>query len=83
MVVLIDLIAKIIIQRNVLSKTITSSSMEKDIYDQPVDSDIKQYDETRKLKTGRNGTWSMFILTILEKIKETRLKFSQGSLAVI
>ena len=56
MVVLIDLIAKIIIQRNVLSKTITSSSMEKDIYDQPVDSDIKQYDETRKLKTGRNGT---------------------------
>ena len=27
-----------------------------------------------------DGTQSMFVLTILEKIKETRLKFSQGSI---
>ena len=26
---------------------------------------------------------SMFVLTILEKIKETRLKFSQGSVTVL
>ena len=30
-----------------------------------------------------DGTQTMFILTILEKIKETRLKFSQGSVTVL
>ena len=30
-----------------------------------------------------DGTESMFILKVLEKIKETRLKFSQGSVAVL
>ena len=30
-----------------------------------------------------NRTQSMFVLTILEKIKETRLKFSQGSVTVL
>ena len=30
-----------------------------------------------------DGTQSMFILTILEKIKETRLKFSQGRARVL
>ena len=29
------------------------------------------------------GTRSIFVLTILEKIKETRLKFSQGSVTVL
>ena len=29
------------------------------------------------------GAESMFVLTILEKIKETRLKFSQGGVAVL
>ena len=29
------------------------------------------------------GAESMFVLTILEKIKETRLKFSQGSATVL
>ena len=29
------------------------------------------------------GSESMFFLTILEKIKETRLKFSQGSATVL
>ena len=34
------------------------------------------------MNTGENanGTQSMFALTILEKIKETRLKFSQGTI---
>ena len=114
--------------------------MEKNFCDQPTDSDIKRYEEIRKLTTGQsedytngcllgydyiknhyrlitielsrqkqlrccsksNSTnricWtirktsynatnagndqSMFILTILEKIKETTLKFSQGSVTV-
>ena len=30
-----------------------------------------------------DGTQSMFVLTILEKIKETRLKSSQGSVTVL
>ena len=30
-----------------------------------------------------DGTQSMFVLTILEKIKETRLKFSLGSVTVL
>ena len=30
-----------------------------------------------------DGMQSMFALTILEKIKETRLKFSQGSITVL
>ena len=30
-----------------------------------------------------DGTQSMFVLTILEKIKETRLKFSQGSITIL
>ena len=38
--------------QQVLYKIITSSSMEKNIYDQPIDSDIKRYKEIRKLTTG-------------------------------
>ena len=30
-----------------------------------------------------DGTQSMFVLTILEKIKETRITFSQGSVTVL
>ena len=30
-----------------------------------------------------DGTESMFVLPILEKIKETRLKFSQGRVTVL
>ena len=30
-----------------------------------------------------DGTQSMFVLTILEKIKETRIDFSQGSVTVL
>ena len=109
----------------------------KNFYDQAIDSDIKRYEEIRKLKTrqGEDTTGclldydyiknhyrliavdlsrqkeldadpkaiqqiefigqlqnavnetvaneSMFVLTILEKIKETRLKFSQGSVTVL
>ena len=110
----------------------------KTFYDQPVDSDIKRYQEIRKPTTGQSedyptgcfldydyiktyyrlmiidlskqkeldadrkaiqqievsgqlkkldddddGAESLLILTILEKIKETRLKFSQGSVTVL
>ena len=111
----------------------------KKFHDQAIDSDIKRYEEIRKLATGQgkgyttgclldydyiknhyrliaidlsrqkeldadpkaiqeiefvgqlknedgintDGTQSIFILTILEKIKETRLKFSQGSVTVL
>ena len=90
----------------------------KNFYDQPTDSDIKRYEEIRKLTTGEDGDYttkyllhygyiknhyriivvdlskqkeldadpkdaadtgngqSMFVLTNLEKIKETRLTFS-------
>ena len=30
-----------------------------------------------------NNDQSMFVLTILEKLKQTRLKFSQGSVTVL
>ena len=111
----------------------------KDFYDRPINSDIKQYEEIIKLRTGQgesyikgcllnykyikmhyriiaaklsrikqlnvnpkpiqqkkivgklqninvvnvDDTQSIFVLTILEKIKETKLKFSQGNGAVI
>ena len=42
---------------------------------------FNQFVEQLKIEDGGNadGTQSMFILTILENIKETRLNFSQGS----
>ena len=110
----------------------------KNLYDQAIDSDIKRFEEIRKLTTeegedyttgclldyeyvknhyrliavdlsrqkeldadpeaiqqiefvgqlkninsANNNPESMFVLTILEKIKETRLKFSQGSVTVL
>ena len=110
----------------------------KNVYDQPIDSDIKRCEEIRTLRTGQgedytngclldyhyitnyyrliavdlnrreelsadqkaiqqielvgqlkelndnnNNAESMFVLTILEKIKETRLKFSQGSVTIL
>ena len=36
-----------------------------------------------KKLSNNNNVESMFILTILEKIKETGLKFSQGSVTVL
>ena len=48
---------------------------------------IQQIEFVGQLKNndGENadGTQSMFVLKILEKIKETRLKFSQGSIMVL
>ena len=111
----------------------------KNFYDQPINCDIKQYEEIRRLTTGQiedyatgcllhyeyiknhyrliavdlsrqkeldadpksiqqvefagqlknldgingDGSQNMFVLTILEKIKETRLKFSHGSVIVL
>ena len=113
------------------------SSMEKNFYDETIDSDIKRYEEIRKLTVGQGEDYatgcldydyiencyrliaidlsrqkeldanpkeiqpkelvkqlrnledavvpneSMFVWTILEKIKETRLKFSQGNVTVL
>ena len=39
-----------------------SSSMEKDLYDQPTDSDVKQYEEIRKFTTGQGEDYCrMFV----------------------
>ena len=47
---------------------------------------IQQIELAGKLKNtdgvNADGEQSMFVLMILEKIKEARLKFSQGSVAV-
>ena len=44
---------------------------------------IEFFGQLRKLNNGNNNVESMFILIILEKIKETRLKFPQGSVTVL
>ena len=48
---------------------------------------IQQIEFVRQLKNeddiNADRTESMFVLTILEKIKETRLKFYQGSVTVL
>ena len=47
---------------------------------------IQQIELVGQLKTvdgiNANETQNMFVLTVLEKIEETRLKFSQGSVIV-
>ena len=37
----------------------------------------------KKLNNDKDNIESMFVLTILEKIKKTRLKFSRGSVTVL
>ena len=47
---------------------------------------IQQIEFVRQLKktdNANNNSESMLVLTNLEKIKETRLKFSQGSVTVL
>ena len=47
---------------------------------------IQQIEFVEQLKNPADAVvayTSMFVLTILEKIKETRLKFSQGSITVL
>ena len=39
--------------------------------------------QLKKLNNANNNPESMFILTILEKNKETRLKFSKGSVTLL
>ena len=58
-------------------------SRQKELDDDP--KAIKQMEFVGQLKNVINadGTQNTFILTILEKIKEAILKFSQGSLTVI
>ena len=41
------------------------------------------FGQLKKPNVNNNDSESMFVLTILEKIKETRLKFSQGSVTVL
>ena len=51
MTILKDLNLEDNIYQKVLSRITTSSSMEKNFYDKPIHSDIKQYEEIRKLIT--------------------------------
>ena len=53
MIVLKELMAKGINYLKVLSKVITSLSVEKSLYGQPVDSDVKRYKEIRMSTTGK------------------------------
>ena len=39
--------------------------------------------QLKKLEDDDDNAESMFVLTILEKIKDTRFKFSQGSVTVL
>ena len=71
----------------------------KNFYEQPIDSNIKQDEEITKLAiihqagligklkhadgVNINCLQSMFVLTILENIKEMRLKFYQRSVTVL
>ena len=63
--------AKCIICQNVLSRIITSPSKEKNFYEQPISSDIKRYEEIRKLMTGegedllQDVCWIMITLSII------------------
>ena len=41
------------------------------------------FGQLKKPNVNNNDSESMSVLTILEKIKETRLKFSQGSVTVL
>ena len=56
--------------------------------DPKVIQEIEFVGQLKKLDADDNATdvgndQSMFVLTILEKIKETRLKFSEGSVTVL
>ena len=44
---------------------------------------LKKLDEEDNATDARENDQSMFVLIMLEKIKETRLKFSQGSVTVL
>ena len=44
---------------------------------------IKKLDADDNVADARDNDESMFVLTILEKIKETRLKFSSESVTVL
>ena len=58
MIVLKGLMAKGINYLKVLSKAITSLLVEKSLYGQPVDSDIKRYKEIRMLTTGKGEDYT-------------------------
>ena len=63
-------------------------SLQKELYANPKSIQQIEFDgQLKKLDNSVNSTdvddeQSMFVVTILEKIKETRLKFSKGSLTV-
>ena len=59
MLILKDLNFKDINYQIELLITIMSSSIEKTFYDQATDSDIKQYEEIRKLTTGQRNQKSL------------------------
>ena len=53
----------------VLSRNMISSSMEKKLYDQPTDSDIKRYEDIRKLTKGQGEDYTTRRLLDYEYIK--------------
>ena len=63
-------------------------SLQKELYANPKSIQQIEFDgQLKELDNSVNSTdvddeQSMFVVTILEKIKETRLKFSKGSLTV-
>ena len=59
-------------------------SIQKEIYADPkAIQQIEFVGQLIKPNNNNNVVESMFVLTILEKIKETRFKFSQGSVTVL
>ena len=53
----------------VLSRNMISSSMEKKLYDQPTDSDIKQNEDIKKLTKGQGEDYTTRCLLDYEYIK--------------
>ena len=84
------MLIKLLLYQNHYSLTAVYSSRQKEL-----DADTKADQETefvgllKKLTDNNNNATDagddqfMFVLTILEKMKETRLKFSQGSVTVL
>ena len=62
-------IQKGIIYEKVLSRIITSSSIRKSFYDQPIDSDIKQYKEKRNLAAAKGQDYTAECLLDYHYIK--------------
>ena len=47
-----------VMYQKALLRIITLSSMEKNVYDKPIDSNMKRYKEIRKFTTGKRGDYT-------------------------